>query len=318
MRKAVRILLLILLLAVLVVAGASVYMLNYSLSPQVNKGRDTEGSYERLYRSYPHLQAWVDSLQHINALHHIYRYGADGLRLHALYVHAPDSTRRTAIIVHGYTDNAVHMLMIGYLYAHELGYNILLPDLHAHGESEGHDIRMGWKDRLEVLDWASKADSLFGGNTEMVVHGISMGAATTMMLSGELEHPVYGHLKCFVEDCGYTSVWDEFEYELQEIFGLPSFPLLYSTDLLCRLLYGWSFKQASSIEQVRKCSLPMLFIHGEADDYVPTRMVYPLYEAKPEPKALFTLPDVPHAVAYKTHPEAYTERVRSFVSKYIR
>lgn len=106
----------------------------------------------------------------------------------------------------------------------------------------------------------------------MVVHGISMGAATTMMVSGEAQQPF---VKCFVEDCGYTSVWDEFSFQLKDMFGLPEFPLMYTTSWLCNAKYGWNFQEASSLEQVKKCSLPMFFIHGDADTYVPTRMVYP-------------------------------------------
>ncbi len=66
---------------------------------------------------------------------------------------------------------------------------------------------MGWKDRFDVLRWMDIANDIFGGDTRMVVHGISMGAATTMMVSGEEQQP---YVKCFVEDCGYTSVRDQF------------------------------------------------------------------------------------------------------------
>ena len=123
--------------------------------------------------------------------------------------------------------------------------------------SEGNHVQMGWKDRLDVLQWTETADELFGRNhadsiasrsTKMVVHGISMGAATTMMVSGEVEHGQYQQpfIKCFVEDCGYTSVWDEFRGELKEQFGLPAFPLLHTASWLCRQEYGWDFREASA------------------------------------------------------------------------
>ena len=240
--------------------------------------------------------------------------GDGGERLHAVYAAAPEPTDRTAVIVLGYTDNAVRMLMIGYLYNHDLGCNILLPDLHYHGESEGRAIRMGWKDRLDVLRWMDVANGLFGGRTRMVVHGISMGAATTMMVSGEPQRP---YVKCFVEDCGYTSVWDEFRKELREQFSLPAFPLLYTASWLCDLKYGWSFREASALRQVAKCELPMLFIHGDADDFVPTRMVYPLYEAKPGEKELWVVPGAAHAMSYRDNRAEYTRRVAEFVGRYV-
>ena len=135
---------------------------------------------------------------------------------------------------------------------------------------------MGWKDRIDVLQWMNIANEIFGDSTQMVVHGISMGGVTTMMVSGEKQQP---YVKCFVEDCGYTSVWDEFSHELKASFHLPPFPLMYTTSWLCEKKYGWNFKEASSLKQVAKSQLPMLFIHGDKDTYVPTWMVYSLYEA---------------------------------------
>ena len=135
-----------------------------------------------------------------------------------------------------------------------------------------------------------------------------------MMVSGEPQQPF---VKCFVEDCGYTSVWDEFSHELKASFHLPPFPLMYTTSWLCEKKYGWNFKEASSLKQVAKSQLPMLFIHGDKDTYVPTWMAYSLYEAKPEPKELWIVPGAAHAVSYKENKQEYTDRVRAFVGRYI-
>lgn len=305
------------LLAVAVVAltGGSFYMLGYSLTPKDNKGKDIPGSYEYMHSKYPFITPWLDSLQTTGALRDTFIINRKGRQLHAMFASAAKPTDKTAVIVHGYTDNAIRMLMIGYLYNNDLNYNILLPDLQDNGLSEGPAIQMGWKDRLDVLNWMNIANDIFGKHTQMVVPGISMGAATTMMVSGEAQQPF---VKCFVEDCGYTSVWDEFSFQLKDMFGLPEFPLMYTTSWLCNAKYGWNFQEASSLEQVKKCSLPMFFIHGDADTYVPTRMVYPLYEAKSEPKELWIVPGATHAMSYKDYPQEYTERVKKFVGKYIR
>ena len=307
------------LATVLICAGY--YMLGYALKPEglVTRSRNTQTSLEYMQETYPEVGRWIDSLQTVGALRDLYLENDEETRLHALYVPAADSTDRTAVIVHGYTDNSIRMLMIGYLYSRQLGYNILLPDLYGHGLSSGTEVQMGWKDRLDVLLWTDEANRLLGGNTQMVVHGISMGAATTMCVSGEVQHGMYQQpfIKCFVEDCGYTSAWDEFKGELKNQFGLPAFPLLNVTSALCDMEYGWSFQEASPLEQVKKCTLPMLFIHGDADTFVPTWMVYPLYEAKPEPKELWIVPGAEHAVAYKENPETYTRKVSNFVGKYI-
>ena len=305
-------------LAVVIVAallvGGSLYLLRYSLQPRATIEAKNASSYKYMYKEYPFLRPWVDSLHRTGALRDTSILGREGERLHALYVRAPRPTDRTAVIVHGYTDNAVRMLMIGYLYNRDLGFNILLPDLYYHGESAGRAIQMGWKDRLDVLRWMDVANGLFGGRTRMVVHGISMGAATTMMVSGEVQQP---YVRCFVEDCGYTSVWDEFSKELREQFHLPAFPLLDVASGLCGVKFGWTFREASALKQVARCGLPMLFIHGDADDYVPTWMVYPLYDAKPGEKELWIVPGATHAMSYHDQREEYTRRVGEFVGRYI-
>lgn len=298
-------------LAVTVIVTAH-FMLVYSLQPD-NRGKDLQGSFDYMYEEYPFLRPWVDSLETAGALRDTFIVN-DGARLHAYYVAAPEATRATAVIVHGYTDNAIRMFMLAHLYNHELRYNVLLPDLHYSGLSDGDCFRMGWLDRLDVMRWMDVADSIFGG-TQMVVHGISMGAATTMMVSGEEQRPF---VRCFVEDCGYTSVWDEFEHELRGRFGLPAFPLLHVADWLCGVEHGWTFREASAVEQVKKCRLPMLFIHGAADDFVPTWMVYELFEAKPQPKEIWVVPGAAHAVSYRDNRDQYVWRVRNFVSRHIK
>ena len=298
---------------VAILLAASIFMLDFSLSPQ-HEGRNLEDSWNYMFDNYPELKNWKDSLEQADALKDTFIYAPDKARLHAYYVKAPIPTSKTAIIVHGYTDNAIRMMMIGYMYNRNLEYNILLPDLRNSGLSDGEAFQMGWLDRKDVMQWMDVAYHIYGDSTQMVVHGISMGAATTMMVSGE---PQPDYVKCFVEDCGYTSVWDQFSKELKEQFGLPKFPLMYTANWLCDWKYGWNFTEASAINQVEKCHLPMLFIHGEKDDYVPTYMVYKLYEAKPQPKEIWTVPNADHATSYKLNKETYTEKVKQFTNKYI-
>ena len=129
--------------------GGSFYMLGFSLRPEETMRAKNATAYEYMYAEYPFLRPWTDSLERAGALRDTVIVDPQGVRLHALYAAAPEPTDRTAVIVHGYTDCAVRMLMIGYLYNHDLRYNILLPDLHYHGRSEGRAIRMGWLDRLD-------------------------------------------------------------------------------------------------------------------------------------------------------------------------
>lgn len=313
MRKIARVILIVFVLLVAAGIGGGLYLIDYALKPD-HRGKNIAESREYMMKTYPFLQHWTDSLTQISALRDTMITNQAGIPLHAYYIAAPQPTAKTAVIVHGYTDNAIRMMHIGYMYSHDLGYNILLPDLQFHGQSGGKAIQMGWKDRLDVLRWMDVANEIFGDSTRMVVHGISMGAATTMMLSGE---PQADYVKCFVEDCGYTSVWDQFAQELRVQFHLPEFPILYIASGICQLQYGWGFKEASSLRQVAKCHLPMFFIHGDADTYVPTWMAYALYEAKPEPKELWIVPGAKHAVSYRENRAEYTEKVSAFVGSYI-
>ena len=299
-----------------VLYGASRYMLGFSLKPDPGR-KDVDSTYNILYERFPDMRTWVDSLRSSGRLRDTFVVMQDGLRMHALYLGADDARGRTAVIVHGYKDAAAKFLHLARMYNRDLGYNVLRADLHGHGLSEGEDIQMGWKDADVVLQWIGIAESLFRDaayESQLVVHGVSMGAATTMNVSAK-ELP--GYVRAFVEDCGFTSVWDEFSLQLKEMFGLPAFPLMHCTSLLCRMKYGWSFRDASPLESVSRCDKPMLFIHGDRDTFVPFSMMQPLYDAKPEPKACWVAPGSDHARAYNDHPAEYTRVVRDFLADWV-
>lgn len=305
----------VIILAMILDIGTAQYMINFSLKPDVTASRNIETSWNNLKNNNADIAPWVDSIRTNHILKDTFIVSPDGCKLHAFYKNAVYPTGNTAILIHGYTSNAIFMMNIGHIYSEYLRYNILLPDNRFHGESEGSHIQMGWKDRKDILQWMKVAQTMYGDSLAMVVHGISMGGATTMMLSGD---NLPGYVKCFVDDCGYTSVWDEFKKEMKVQFNIPPFPILYTASALNKIEHGWGFKEASSLKQVTKCKLPMLFIHGAEDDYVPTDMVYPLYKAKPEPKELWIVQGAAHAEAYITDRQAYRKRVYDFVSKYMK
>ncbi|WP_376744082.1 alpha/beta hydrolase [Prevotella brunnea] len=315
MKRLFRILLVIFSLVVITIGGTSVYMLRYSLRV---KTHGHASRWKRMYADYPQLRPWMDSIKSNAALKDTVILLSNGLKSHAFYLRNDSAMGRSAICIHGYKDNALGMLQIAYIYNKVMRMNVLLPDLHAHGTSEGKDVQMGWKDRLDVEEWIPLAEKMFresGRESKMVIHGISMGAATTMNISGDTT-PDY--VKCFIEDCGYTSVWDEFSDQLKAQFGLPDFPLMYTSSALCRIKYGWTFGEAAPLGQVAKCHKPMLFIHGDADDFVPSWMVHPLFKAKPQPKELWITKGTKHAESYKDYPEEYIRKVAAFANRYFR
>ena len=315
MKKTTKAILAITILVISATVGASLYMLDYSLSPDHNR-KDLDSVYTLLYRRMPDMKPWVDSMKTNGFLRDTFLIMPTGERQHALYIRADSAKGRSVVLVHGYKDCSVKFLYLGRMYNRDLKYNVVIPDLHAHGLSDGNDIQMGWKDRLDIKRWVEMAAETFADSaykTDIVVHGVSMGAATTMCLSGE-ELPEY--VTHFIEDCGYTSAWDEFAVQLKEQFALPQFPLMYTTSLLCRIVHGWSFGEASPIKQVSKCRRPMLFIHGDADDFVPYYMMQQLYDAKKYgKKELWTTKGTQHACSYIDYPKEYTYKVKMFLRK---
>lgn len=289
------------------------YMCNYALLPDEH-GNEIEADRQKTDERYPGIIAWYDGLRENGIMRDTTMVGENGFKLHAVYASAsdPEKAEGTAVVVHGYTDNHICFLNLVRMYRDSLNYNVMVPDLHYHGYSEGRAIQMGWLDRLDVIRWADMAHNVWNDGF-MVIHGVSMGAATTMMVSGET---LPGYIQAFVEDCGYTTVWDQFAHVLKQSFHLPPFPVMHSSNIVCRKRYGWDFKQASSLDQLAKCDKPMLFIHGEADDYVPTEHVYRNYDAKVNGyKEMWIAPGSAHAMSYKDHPAEYTEHVRAFLAK---
>ncbi|MBP5218500.1 MAG: alpha/beta hydrolase [Bacteroidales bacterium] len=289
------------------------YMCNYALLPEEH-GNDIEGDRAKAESRYPGIIKWYDGLHDSGIFKDTTIIGEGGFKLHAVYAPAskPSKAQGTAIVIHGYTDNHLCFLNLVRMYRDSLNYNVMVPDLHYHGYSEGKAVQMGWLDRLDIERWIPLAHDIWPDDF-MVIHGVSMGAATTMMVSGD-ELP--GYVRAFVEDCGYSSVWDQYKHNLKDQFHLPPFPVLTSASIVCKNRYGWDFKEASSVKQLEKCDRPMLFIHGENDDFVPTEHVYKNYEAKTKGyKELWIAPGSEHAMSYKDHPAEYTARVRAFLAK---
>ena len=293
---------------------AGKFMCNYALKPTPHGVDDIERTRLKADSLMPGSTAWYDDLKKQGILKDIYAEGYNGKRVHAVYAPAKDpaSANGTAVVVHGYTDNHYVFLYLVRMYRDDLNYNVMVPDLQYHGESEGDAVQMGWFDRYDVEMWTEKAHEIFNDDFT-VVHGVSMGAATVMMMSGD-NLPDY--VKAFVEDCGYSSVWDQFTSNLHESFHLPPFPILNSANRVCRKRYGWDFKEASSVNQLAKSYVPMLFIHGDADDFVPFDHLYKNYYAKTAGyKELWVAEGAVHANAFAKYPEEYTRRVSNFLKK---
>ena len=282
------------------------YLFNFALDPQTG---GMFHSYEDGEWELTGKNAWLaDNAEDRWLTSH------DGLALHGLYLPRPETSHKYAVICHGY--GGIPQGMGGFASRfYDMGYNILTPAARCHELSQGRYASMGWLERKDIVDWV---DTLVEQDpeAEIVLYGISMGGATVMMTAGEAG--LSPNVKCIIEDCGYSSVWDEFAGQLEEMFGLPTFPVLDAASLVCQVRAGFGFKEASSVESLKKASVPMLFIHGEDDTFVPYWMLDVVYEAcASRSKERLSIPGAGHGEAAATDPELYWSTVEGFLAKHM-
>lgn len=309
-RRAGQIILIVLAVLLVLAAGgltvAGNYLFNFALDPQAG---GMISSYDPDNWELTGKSAWFAENAEDRWL-----TSHDGLALHALYLPRPEPSHKYAVICHGY--GSIPQDMGGFASRfYDMGYNILTPAARCHELSQGRYASMGWLERKDIVDWA---DALVeqDPDAEIVLFGVSMGGATVMMTAGEAG--LSPNVRCIIEDCGYTSVWDEFAGELQTMFGLPTFPVLDAASLVSQVRAGFGFKEASSVEQLKKTAVPMLFIHGEEDTFVPYWMLDVVYEACASPeKERLSIPGAGHGEAMRTDPELYWATVEGFLAKHM-
>lgn len=238
----------------------------------------------------------------------------DGLQLVGTYLAAGKRQHKWVILVHGYHSSKELMLAaMGERYQQQ-GYHVLAVDQRAHGESEGKFIGMGWLERRDLLrwvQWVTEQDQ----KARIALHGISMGGATVMMAAGESD--LSEHVKVVVEDCGYTSAEDIFAYQLHSRFHMPASVVLFFCAPIAQIRTGVNIQQASALKQIEQCHLPILFIHGTEDAFVPVNMVYPLYEAAGGEKQLLLVEGGAHALSRQADPDLYYQTVFQFLQEHI-
>lgn len=238
----------------------------------------------------------------------------DGLKLRGYYLPSERAAGRTAIVAHGYSGKAKDMGAYAKIYYEKLGYNVLIPDARGHGESTGNYIGFGWPERRDYVKWIEYIIEENGPQAQIVLHGVSMGGATVMMTAGEELPP---QVKAVVADCGYSSVKAQLSYQLWRMYHLPSFPFVQIASLITRLKAGYFFGEASALKQVRKARVPILFIHGDADKFVPYAMMDKVYQACRSPKDKFVVHGAGHGLAYDTDKAGYIGKVSQFVARYV-
>lgn len=221
-----------------------------------------------------------------------------------------EETNKWAIILHGYRSNPSSVLTIGEHFS-EKGYNVLIPSMRACADSEGEYVGMGWLDKDDLKCWINLIIEE-NKNAEIILHGSSMGAATVLMASGD-ELPA--NVKNIIADSGYTSVWDIFASEAKARFNLPEFPVLNMFQIVANRKAKYDIKEASSLEQVKKSKTPILFIHGDKDDFVPEYMCEKLYDATNCKKEKIIIHGAGHTDGKYREPEKYYNTIFDWISR---
>lgn len=235
-----------------------------------------------------------------------------GEDIHAYILKQNEETDKWAICVHGYMCTpSAQSPFIKHFY--ENGYNVICPSLKGHGEDSGKYCSMGYHDKNIVISWIDYITNI-NPHSRIVLHGVSMGGATVMLVSGE---KLPENVKCIISDCGYSSCKDVFAHVLKHNLGLPSFPLLNAASIVSEIRGNFRFSKCSPRDAVAHSSTPTLFIHGTADDFVPYSMIDEVYNACTAEKERLDVADAPHGAALAFAPEEYFERMDSFIGKYF-
>lgn len=242
----------------------------------------------------------------------VYQTAFDGLKLHATYfpsIKENTEKKRIVICFHGYTSRSLADFTGLTDYYFRNGYAMLHPDARAHGDSEGKYIGFGCLDRKDALMWVKWVIEKYGEDVEIILHGISMGGATVLMASG-LDLPP--QVKGIISDCAFSSPKEVFTHVLKTMYHLPPFPVMQGADFINRKLAGYGMDECNAKREVAKAKIPILFIHGSKDTFVPTSMCHEIYNCCASPKKKVIVEDAAHAESYFKNMDIYEKALDEF------
>ena len=231
----------------------------------------------------------------------------DGLTLHGKYYeYAPGAP--IELMFHGYRGSAERDLSGGVQRCFKLGRSCLIVDQRCSGLSGGSTITFGVNEHRDCLSWLDLMLQRFGPDVKVILTGISMGASTVLMAAGrELPPNVIGILA----DCGYNSAKDIIKKVIRDM-KLPAGLAYPFVKLGARLYGGFDLEETSPEEALKNCRVPVIFFHGENDDFVPCEMSKRNYDACPTRKMLVTVPGAGHGMSYLIDPEGYLKALNDF------
>ncbi len=255
-----------------------------------------------------------DLIQEMNAVpfERVYIKSFDGLTLTGRYIHVKDGAP-VQLQCHGYRGNPVRDFCGGNKLARENGHNSLVIEERAHLDSEGNVISFGVNERKDVLSWIEYLVERFGNDVQIVLSGVSMGAATVLMAS-EYNHK---NVKCIVADCPYSSPHAIIK-SVSKSMGIPAFIAMPLVHLGAFLFGHFRLGSASALEAVKKTNHPILLIHGEADSFVPCDMSREIKHAAENLIRFETFPEAGHALSFIKDFDRYKHVCREFFHAHLK
>lgn len=251
-------------------------------------------AWTQMIRAYPYREYSIQSF--------------DGLTLRAkFYEYKPGAP--IELMFHGYRGTAERDLSGGVERCFRLGHSALLIDHRGAGCSDGHVITFGILEKRDCLAWVDFAVKEFGEDAKLILTGISMGAATVMMAAGG---PLPPQIRYVLADCGYTSPREIISKVMREMKLPPA--LLYPCASLGARLFGrFNLNEDSPLEAMARCKVPVVFAHGDADDFVPYDMSARLCAAcTGSHKKLVTIRGAGHGLAFPVGRDEYVKALAEF------
>lgn len=240
----------------------------------------------------------------------VYVQSNDGLRLHGLWVPAAEP-KGTIILFHGYRSTILADFGPAFELYHNKGLNILVPDQRSHGKSEGRFITFGVKESEDALRWIALHNETHG-MLPLFISGLSMGASTVMYLA-DMNLP--DNVRGIIADCGFTSPAAILESVYKNVTHLPAGPALLVTDLLARVIAGFSLHEKDTKRSLSRSRVPVLIVHGTEDGFVPCEMSKQSFAACKEPKELLLVEGADHGVSFLTDTKRYKATVDTFLER---
>ncbi len=234
----------------------------------------------------------------------------DGLTLSARYIEN-DTSDKVMILMHGYRSHGLNDFSVIVKVYYEMGFSVLIPDQRAHGRSEGKFITFGVRERFDCAGWARLCENELG-KKRILLDGISMGG-TTVLLATECGLP--RSVKGIIADCSFTTP-NEIISRYVDGMKLPSGPIVPLLNVFLKSIAGYDAYSVSTVEAMKKnTDFPVIFVHGEADGFVPCEMSLRAYEACAARKVLVTVPEADHGMSYLTDTEMVEGELRKFIAE---